>query len=254
MSFTDLFHPDDVDAIYQSIEKALAERQPFHLTYRIKHRRGDWRWIEEKGVGLFHENRETLLEGHVSDVTEKMEAEQKLYQSREELQRNLNVSEATLQSIINNTTAVIYMKDAAGRYVLANPRFHEAMKTNVVQVIGKTDLDLFPEEIALKLQENDRHVLASGQPFEFEEVIPQDDGPHTYLSIKFRLEETPGEPFAVCGISTDITDRKASEKAVLAERQLLRELHRIQERERKLLAYEIHDGFIQDVVGAKMMV
>ena len=51
ISFVELYHPEDAPGIPEQVDRALTERRPFHLTYRLKHRSGEWRWVEEYGVG-----------------------------------------------------------------------------------------------------------------------------------------------------------------------------------------------------------
>jgi signal transduction histidine kinase len=80
--------------------------------------------------------------------------------------------------------------------------------------VGRTDLEIFPGELAASFRDNDRRVLDAGQALEFEEVAPHDDGPHTYLSVKFPLRDASGRFWAVCGISTDITARKRAQDAL----------------------------------------
>jgi PAS domain S-box-containing protein len=120
----------------------------------------------------------------------------------------LRESEQRLQSILDNTSAVIYMKDRAGRYLLINRQYETLFHRTREQMLGKTDYDIFPQAAADAFRVNDLRALESEMPLEFEEQAPQDDGLHDYLSIKFRLLDAAGQPYAVCGISTDITERK----------------------------------------------
>jgi C4-dicarboxylate-specific signal transduction histidine kinase len=60
---------------------------------------------------------------------------------------------------------------------------------------------------------NDRQVIANACPLEFDEVAPHEDGPHTYISVKFPLTDELGRTYATCGISTDITARQHAEEA-----------------------------------------
>src|ERR1700690_2026190 len=128
-------------------------------------------------------------------------------------EKELRISEERLQSILDNTTAVVYLKDTEGRFILVNRRFETLFHVKRAELVGKTDYDLFPKELSDAFRVNDLRVLTAAAPLEFEEVAQHDDGLHTYISIKFPLLDANGVPNAVCGISTDITDRKRAEQA-----------------------------------------
>jgi PAS domain S-box-containing protein len=130
---------------------------------------------------------------------------------RKQMMESLRESEQRLQTMLDNSTAVIYMKDLQGRYMIINHRYEALFHVNRDEIKGKTDHDIFPKEIADAFQTNDREVIAAGIALESEEVAPQDDGLHTYLTIKFPLFDSEGKIYAVCGMSTDISDRKAAE-------------------------------------------
>src|SRR5439155_17855122 len=145
-----------------------------------------------------------------------------------------------LQAVLDNTTAVIYLKDTDGRYLLVNRQFQDLFHVTPGQVLRQTDYELFPAEMADAFQANDRKVLQSRTPLEFEEVAPRDGELRTYISIKFPLWDNTGMPYAVCGISTDITERKRAEKKLVeanaALLQMNNEMARSQEALRKALA------------------
>lgn len=126
--------------------------------------------------------------------------------------------ERQLQSILDNTSAVIYLKDREGRYLLVNRQFERIFGKERDSVVGKTDYDLFPRYMADAFRSNDRRTLKAGAPLELEEVAPHEDGPHTYISIKFPVFDEAHQPSGICGISTDITARKGAE-AVLKQGQ-----------------------------------
>jgi len=123
----------------------------------------------------------------------------------------LATSEKRLQSILDNTTAVIYLKDLEGYYFTINRQYERLFHVTREEILGRTDYEIFPAAVADVLRANDRKVVETEAPIEFEEAVPQDDGLHTYISIKFPLRDTAGTIYAVCGISTDITHRKRAE-------------------------------------------
>jgi PAS domain S-box-containing protein len=129
------------------------------------------------------------------------------------LLRRLGRERNRLTAILDNTAAVVYLKDLNGRYALINRGFEALFHVTREQVLGKTAHDLFPEEIADVFWANDKKALEAEGPVEFEEVATQDDGPRTFVSVKFPLHDPDGRAYAICGIATDITERKRAEEA-----------------------------------------
>ena len=117
-----------------------------------------------------------------------------------------------LLQVIDNSSAVIYMRDSEGRYLLVNRRYEELFGVERQEIVGMTDFDLFPAQVAAEFRANDLKALASGAAIQAEETAPQEDGPHTYITVKYPLTDTAGRAFAICGISTDITDLKRAEE------------------------------------------
>ena len=162
------------------------------------------------------------------DITERKRIERELQQAHDDLemrvvQRTLELahanaelekSSAQLNAILDNAPAVIYLKDTQGRYLFVNRQFEKSFALSRPQIIGHTDHEIFPGAAADDFVANDRRVLESDAPVEMEEEMPQDDGPLTFISIKFPLHVANGSAYAVCGISTDITGRKRDQVAL----------------------------------------
>ena len=134
------------------------------------------------------------------------------------------MSDRELQSILDNSTAVIQVKDVDGRYLRINRRFEEIFGLDRSEILGKTDHELFPKEIADRFRANDLEVMQTARPLEFEETAPHQDGLHNYISIKFPLFDDAGVIYATAGIFTDITDRKRVEEKLRDSEQLFRSI------------------------------
>jgi len=135
-----------------------------------------------------------------NDVTEQ-------YQLRQAATR----SKIYLQAIMDNSPAVIYVKDIKGRFTFVNRKFENLYNIESREIIGLTESEVFPEYITQMLQSHDSHVFSSEQSLEVEEFIPQEDGIHTYVSVKFLISGDTEKGNTVCSISTDITERKKME-------------------------------------------
>ncbi len=126
----------------------------------------------------------------------------------------LRESQARFTAFMDNNPAVAFMKDENGRFVYINQSFARLFNTSAQQVIGKTDTELWPEDVARQVMENDRLVLTTNRPSELMERVPTPDGSAQYwLSCKFPIREASGRTF-LGGVAIDITERKQAEEAL----------------------------------------
>ncbi len=140
-----------------------------------------------------------------------------------QLRTALSTQHSMMQAFIDGSTAVIYIKDYSGKYLLINRRYEELFHVHRDTIRGRTDFEIFSPQAAQCFRENDLRVFRERQPITFEENVPQDDGEHYYVSVKFPLFDADGQVYAMCGISTDITERRRIEEALLqSERRLQR--------------------------------
>ena len=149
----------------------------------------------------------------LTDITESKRAEELIRKSGTEL-----------QAVLDNSPALIYMKDQSGHYIFVNRCWSELFNIPSERAKGKTDFELFSEDTARQFTANDRAVVESGQTQEFEEQSLLADGLHSYQSIKVAIRDGNGQFHALCGISTDITERKAKVEALRQTHRALRVL------------------------------
>ncbi len=125
-------------------------------------------------------------------------------------------NEKLLESIINNTTNAISVKKINGEYILVNKKFQSLFEADGKNLVGSTNHDFLPKEIADRYRSADLEVVKTEKEIQLEEVIQQADGQHTYLSVKFPLFDLSNRIYAIGNISTDITERKAVQESLKA--------------------------------------
>ncbi len=172
--------------------------------------------------------RTRLVEAEVAERTAELETARRLLEEdvrrRTAAEQALKASEVRLQAILDHSPNSIFVKDLAGRYVLINRQYERTWGHRHQEVLGRHDDELFPPEIAAAHQASDRRALEAGEAIKFEVTIeaPAAATPGTAIVHKFPLRDATGQVYGICGISTDITDRKQAEREKLAiERKLL---------------------------------
>jgi PAS domain S-box-containing protein len=214
------YEPDEM--LGNTLTSLMPERlQQIHLTSVRRYlntgqRHVGWRAVEL--IGLHKSGREFPIEvsfgeaihngrhfftGIVRDVTDRKRSEEAL-----------RASEQRLQAIVDNTTAVIFIKDLELRYVLVNREYERLFDVRRDQIRGKTDFDIHAQDVAETLRANDREVIEGGGPTQFEEIVPSAGSTRHYVVVKFLLRDQVNKPYAVCGIATDITALKQAQEAL----------------------------------------
>lgn len=132
---------------------------------------------------------------------------------RMRVEEQLRQSETVLQTVLDNCRAVMFLKDAQGRYLLVNSFFEEALGVDKNSAVGRSDFDLRDPDTAQRMANFDAQVVESGAGLQYEEEVLGPDGQtRTYVTNKVPLFDETGQVYALCGFATDISDRKLSEK------------------------------------------
>ncbi|HPF45742.1 MAG: PAS domain-containing sensor histidine kinase [Alphaproteobacteria bacterium] len=127
----------------------------------------------------------------------------------------LNLSKNFLQAIIEATPNAIYVKDEQGRYIMINEQGAKSVGRTVEDFIGKTDLDVFPPDLANRIMALDQKIL-NGYHHSGGEKVNDD---LYFQSNKFVIKDEDSGKKAIVGISTDITELKKSEQKLQEARE-----------------------------------
>ncbi|HEY8099509.1 MAG TPA: PAS domain S-box protein [Burkholderiaceae bacterium] len=173
-------------------------------------------------------SRKPLETGHLSKHGDEIDTLQQVFNDMgQKLKRavdDLRNNQQLLQSIMDNSTTVITVKDLGGHFLLVNRHFEELFHIKRDVVLGQTIYDLFPYDYAAVMHASDLDVLRAGKVMEAEQTVPQDDGLHTYISIKAPLFDETGKLYALCAVATDITERKHTEEELMRHRNHLEDM------------------------------
>jgi PAS domain S-box-containing protein len=140
-----------------------------------------------------------------------------------------------LQSIIDNSPVVIYAKDTQHRYLIANRELEVQLGLGRGGAAGRNDFELIAPEHAARRRDADQRVLESGRALQAEEVLAVGGDERTYLLHRFPLREADGSVYGVCGIGTDVTERREREDAMKARLEWSHRIHSAIEEDRLVL-------------------
>ncbi|OUC11754.1 MAG: hypothetical protein B0A82_26560 [Alkalinema sp. CACIAM 70d] len=220
-----LMHPGDRPWVVEILQAHLQDSShPYVFDYRMLCKSGEWKWITNYGkVVVRDDNGKPLrMTGTHRDISDRKRAEEAA-----------KFRQQQVISLLNNIPHAAWLKDQEGRFLSVNAPFGEACGYNPSQLVGLTDLDVWPYELAESYQQDDREVMLSGQQKRVEEYLVASDGTAKWVeTIKTPVFDDWGEPIGTAGISIDITERKRSEQIL---QQLNQELEqRVQQRTHEL--------------------
>jgi PAS domain S-box-containing protein len=200
--FQERIHPADRPLVIDAVQQALEGGQRYDVEYRAVRPDGELRFVHSQGdVTLDAAGRVCRMFGTVQDVTERKRAERALLESH-----------SLLNAVIEGSPDAIFVKDLAGRYLMANSASAHVLGKPAREVLGRDDAALFPPQALRLIRERDGRVMASGRPETIEETAHIDGETRTYLTTKGVYRDEHGDVIGLIGLSRDVTALKRLEE------------------------------------------
>lgn len=195
-------HPDDRPMIKERYAKQFrGEKVPRRFTYRALNQQGQTLWVDAETLVTTWQGKPALLL-FAADATDRKHAEDELRRTSERF-----------RAVFETAADCIYIKDRDLRYVLVNPAVERLFGMSAAKLVGMTDEELFGEEWAKRIHEDDRRVL-EGQVFTEEHERPVLGVLKEFSVVKVPLRDESGEIVGLCGIARDVTERNSAERAL----------------------------------------
>ncbi|MEP7252714.1 MAG: PAS domain S-box protein [Ginsengibacter sp.] len=236
MHFTNLIADDwleEVKGKYRRQAENNIEETFVEFCIRTKH--GDTKWVEQSAILVYEDGMPVGFQCIVKDISEKKKMEEVLRKYEMELVQN----QKRLQSVLDNATSFIFIKDLEGKYLVINKQFKETFNVTDDQVIGKTVFNFTEDERAKRFTGKTSEVLRSGKHVEFEEIIEMEDGKHHFLITKFPLLDSQNQIYGLSGIGTDITERVRYEEQLIQAKKIAEDAKKLQEQFLANMSHEI---------------
>ena len=185
--------PEERERVWSTIERSIETREPFVFNERIVRPDGEERVLLSQGRPIVGVDGEVAaLVGVCHDVTDRAAIEQAL-----------GASERRIHAIIDQTPAIITVKDLAGQYLMVNAEAGRAFGISPDELVGQRLTDVFPADIAESQHANDQLAAAEGEAVYGQATLQRDGEPRSYLTVTFPLPDDAGLPVEICTIATD---------------------------------------------------
>lgn len=198
-SFFAAVHPDDRDRVQSALRRLVEDGDSIDVEFRFNNPLKGLRILQARAHPVVTDNGAVIrLDGILSDVTQRSEAEDKL--RRRELY---------LRAILDNFPFLVWLKDSESRFLAVNQRFAEAAGYyDGDKLRGLTDFDAWPAKLAEQYRADDREVMESGKEKNLEEPI-EIEGERRWIETFKKPVVTPdGHILGTVGFARDITERK----------------------------------------------
>ena len=236
MHFSKMLHTEVVEELMTQYKKQVKSNvKETHSEFRICTKHGEIKWVEQTAVLITEDDFPVGFQCVVKDISEKKKMEAVLQKYEAELLLN----EGRLQSILDNATSLMYIKDLDGKYLLTNKKLKEYLNLTDETIIGKTDYDITDAEQAQRFKDTDDQVIKTGKSVELEDSIERPDGTHNMLIIKFPLVDAQNNVYGISGIATDITERVKFQQQLILSNKIAIDAKKMQEQFLANMSHEI---------------
>jgi len=191
--------PEYRELLNGALRGLIEENRPYDVEFRIR-RLDTGETADIHSVAEYDHDRKVVF-GIIQDITDRKRAEEDLRENRR-----------FLSELIEHSGTLIFVKDGEGRYEMINRKWEEVTGLKRGEVLGRTDEELFPGPIGQQFRRNDVEVMEAGVVREKEEILDDPNGRRFFISIKFPLRGENGEVRGLCGVTTEITERKRAEE------------------------------------------
>lgn len=163
------------------------------------------------------------LRNHLEEMVEERSSE--LMESERRLRASLEdfiTTHTHLRTLLNTIPDLVCLKDPEGLFLACNRQFEHLLGIQETDIVGKTDYDFFPKELADFFRRNDRKAIIAGKVCANEEWLTfVENGYHgLFETLKMPMIDQAGKLIGVLGIARDITERKATEAKIQRHMQL----------------------------------
>jgi PAS domain S-box-containing protein len=221
INFAKIFHPEDIDNIFKTVDEALVKKERFQLKYRIRHKSGELRWVEEIGVGVYVDDKLLMIEGFISDVTMQKQAEEKLQKFAAE---NLRV--------FNNPANINAIAGFDGFFKRVSPSCVALLGWSEEEICGQPFVKFVHPDDVEATRRAAEYIADGNNLYTFENRFLCKDGSYRWLlwgsapDVKAKI---------IYASAIDITERKNSEEELLESKQSLESITvKLQEQNRQL--------------------